>query len=236
VEATRWLACVDHVDTAPEPPSGVPSFESNRAASRGFLCEHGVEAMARDARLADSLEPVWSPWKTVTLGLLATSRWMQGDVDDALLDYAESIDVAEQTQAWVPMTRMLALRAVLEMDLGDWDAAANDIDRSVAVIGTHDLSEYASSATTCAAAARLSLHRADHAAARAALVPAMKLREQVSWATPWAGLGGTPSPTRQRSARAPRPSGSKDHPSRDRGRAAPPPPTGGLQRPDRHPA
>jgi len=188
VEATRCLASVDHLDEVPESSSVVPSLASNRAALRGFLCEHGVEAMARDAELADSLEPVWSPWKTVTLGLLATSRWMQGDLDDALLDYAESIDVAEQTQAWVPMTRMLALRAVLEMDLDDWDAAAKDVDRSLAVIDGHDLSEYAASATTYAAAARLSLHHGDHAAARAALVPAMKLREQVSWATPWASV------------------------------------------------
>ena len=34
----------------------------------------------------------WSLWRTIALGVLATARWMQGDLDQARLTYAESID------------------------------------------------------------------------------------------------------------------------------------------------
>ena len=86
---------------------------------------------------------------------------MQGDLEQARLTYAESIDVAAQTEAWVPLTRMLSLRAVLQMDLGDWASAADDVERSQSVIEARHLSEYGTSSTTYAAAARLALHRGD---------------------------------------------------------------------------
>jgi LuxR family maltose regulon positive regulatory protein len=187
-DASRWIDSVEHIHSAPPPPPGVPSFESNRAALRGFLCPHGVEQMISDGELATSLEPPWSPWRPIALGVLATGRWMNGDLDDALLDYTESIDAATQTQTWVPLTRMLALRAVLHMDMGDWDAAAHDVTSSLSVIDTHNLAQYGTSATTYAAAARLSLHNSDIEAARAALSHAMHLRVLVTWATPWASV------------------------------------------------
>jgi LuxR family transcriptional regulator, maltose regulon positive regulatory protein len=189
-DASRWLDSVEHVDSPPPPPPppGVPSFESNRAALRGFLCPHGVEQMVSDGELAASLEPPWSPWHTIAFGVLATGRWLNGDFDLALLDYTESIDAATQTQAWVPLTRMLALRAVLHMDQGDWDAAAQDVTSSLTVIDTHKLVEYGTSSTTYAAAARLSLHHSDIEAARTALAQAMRLRVLVTWATPWASV------------------------------------------------
>ncbi len=187
-DASRWLDSVEHVDSPPPAPPGVPSFESNRAALRGFLCPRGVEQMVSDGELAASLEPPWSPWHTIALGVLATGRWLNGDFDLALLDYTASIDAAAQTQAWVPLTRMLALRAVLHMDQGDWDTAAQDVTSSLDVIDTHNLAEYGTSATTYAAAARLSLHDSDVEAARTALAQAMHLRVLVTWATPWASV------------------------------------------------
>ena len=189
-DASRWLDCVEGIDadTAPAPPPGVPSFESNRAALRGFLCPRGVDQMVSDGELAASLEPSWSPWHTIALGVLATGRWMSGDLDHALLDYTESIDAATQTQAWVPLTRMLALRAVLHMDRAEWDAAGRDVASSLTVIDNHNLAEYATSSTTYAAAARLSLHDGNMETARAALARAMHLRVLVTWATPWASV------------------------------------------------
>jgi LuxR family transcriptional regulator, maltose regulon positive regulatory protein len=184
-EATHWLERVEHINSAPEPPPGVPSFESNRAMLRGFLCGHGVDQMAADAEFAASIEPAWSPWKAVALGLLATSRWMQGDLERALLDFSGSIDAAAQTRARVPLTRLLGLRALMQMDLQQWERATEDIDRALAVIDAQNLSEYGASSTTYAAAARLALHHGDQGAARDALVPAMRLRELVNWATPW---------------------------------------------------
>ena len=60
-DAARWLDRVDSIETAGAPPPGVPSFESNRATLRGFLCAHGVDEMAADAELAASLEPAVEP-------------------------------------------------------------------------------------------------------------------------------------------------------------------------------
>ena len=88
----------------------------------------------------------------------------------------------------MPLTRMLSLRAVLQMDLGDWASAADDVERSQSVIEAHHLSEYGTSSTTYAAAARLALHRGDLDAARSALAQAMRLRDLVSWASPWAAV------------------------------------------------
>jgi LuxR family transcriptional regulator, maltose regulon positive regulatory protein len=187
-EASHWLDRVEHVDTVVGVPPDAPSLVSNRAALRGFLCADGVEQMAADAELSTSLEPPWSPLRTVVLGVLGTARWMQGDRHAAVKTYTEAIDAGTQTAAWVPLTRMLALRAVLQMDLADWDAAAEDIERSLTLIAAHNLADYGTSTITHAAAARLALHGADIAAAHIELSKAMRLRDLVTWATPWASV------------------------------------------------
>ena len=187
-EAAHWLDRAEQLDTASPSPPGLPSFESNRAALRGFLCGHGVDEMVSDGELSASLEPAWSPFHTIALGVLATGRWMQGDLEHALLDYTESIDSATETRAWVPLTRMLSLRALLHMDRGEWEAAAQDVATSLDVIDTHNLTEYGTSATTYAAATRLEIHHRNVDAARTALAQAMRLRVLVSWVTPWASV------------------------------------------------
>ena len=187
-EALHWLDRVEHIDTVVDGPPDAPLFVSNRAALRGFLCAGGVEQMVADGELSSSLEPAWSRLRPVALGVLGTARWMQGDRLAAVKVYTESIDAGIQTAAWVPLTRMLALRAALQLDLGDWDAAAEDVERSLTVIDAHNLAEYGTSAITYAVAARLALHRGDTTVARLELSKAMRLRELVSWATPWASV------------------------------------------------
>ena len=65
-DASRRLDCVEGIDadTAPAPPPGVPLFESNRAALRGFLCPRGSTRWSATASSPRSLEPSWSPWHT----------------------------------------------------------------------------------------------------------------------------------------------------------------------------
>jgi LuxR family maltose regulon positive regulatory protein len=187
-EALHWL---DRADRCPAPessPEGQPAFESVRSALRGYVCAHGVDEMAVDASRVVEHEPPWSSWATIGLGLLASARWLQGDLDEARAYYAESVDAAAQSQAWVPLTRWLAYRALLSMDRDDWDGAAEDVEQALAMIDAKKLSEYATSANSYAAASRLALHRGDVEAARAALMKAMSQRESVTWASPWASL------------------------------------------------
>ena len=188
VDAARWAESVEHVSLSDVPADGAASFESVRAMLRAFLSAHGVAAMASDAEIAVAQEPVWSTWRGVAVGLLAIARWLDGDPAAADVLFAEGIEAADTTGAWVLLSRLLALRALLSMDGGDWVSATRDVDRAKAVVDDAGLAEYGSSATVYAASARLSMHRNEIPAARAELLNAMRLRILVTWASPWSAV------------------------------------------------
>jgi LuxR family transcriptional regulator, maltose regulon positive regulatory protein len=121
----------------------------------------------------------------VAVGLLASARWLAGNVAGAELLFNEAIEAAAAADAHVPRARWLSHRAVLLMDLGDWDRAAADVDCAMEVVDTVGLSEYGAVALAYAARARLHAHRGEPGGARAALDNAMRLRTLATWAMPW---------------------------------------------------
>ena len=184
VEAQRWADRIEHL--TPEGVSEVESFVSSRAALRAFLCAHGIEQMEVDARSVVTNEPVWGPWRPASLGFLAAARWLQGDDDEALALFSESIEVTTATEGFGdPEARYLAYRAVLSMDRGDWANADRDIELAVSVVDRAHLSEYAVNSIVEAARARLLLHRNETEMGRASLFRAMRLRTSVTWVNPW---------------------------------------------------
>ena len=184
VEAQRWADRIEHL--TPEGVSEVESFVSSRAALRAFLCAHGIEQMEVDARSVVTNEPVWGPWRPASLGFLAAARWLQGDDDEALALFSESIEVTTAIDGFEdPEARYLAYRAVLSMDRGDWANADRDIELAVSVVDRAHLSEYAVNSIVEAARARLLLHRNETESGRTSLFNAMRLRTSVTWVNPW---------------------------------------------------
>jgi LuxR family maltose regulon positive regulatory protein len=144
--------------------------------------------MTADAATAVAQVPVWSSWRAVAVGLLAVARAMGRDVDAADLLFTEAIEAAQATPAPAVLTRMLAHRALLFADRGDWARAAEDIERGLRVIDEHGLGEYGTVALLYAASARLHLRRHRTDEARASLLHAMRLRPQSTWAIAWSAI------------------------------------------------
>ncbi len=187
VEAQRWADRIEHL--TPEGASEVESFASSRAALRAFLCAHGIEQMELDARSVVTNEPVWGPWRPASLGFLAAARWLQGDDDEALALFSESIEVTTAIDGFEdPEARYLAYRAVLSMDRGNWAGADRDIELAVSVVERAHLSEYAVNSIVEAARARLLLHRNETERGRMSLFNAMRLRTSVTWVNPWGAV------------------------------------------------
>ncbi len=74
------------------------------------------------------------------------------------------------------------------MDRNDWAGATADIERARSTVTAAHLSEYGVNAIVSAASARLSLHRNETDHCRAELLRAMRLREIITWANPWAAV------------------------------------------------
>jgi len=181
VDATRWA---EHI----APLDGDTLFKRARAALRAFLCINGVDEMEIDAAWVVANTPVGGQWRPAAIGFLAVARWLSGDADRAHLLFSDGIDEAAAAGFVDPLARYLSYRALLSMDRNDWAGATADIERARSTVTAAHLSEYGVNAIVSAASARLSLHRNETDHCRAELLRAMRLREIITWANPWAAV------------------------------------------------
>ena len=154
VGAQRWAAFLETASFEGTPADGTASFASARAMLRSLMCPRGPEQSVVDADLAMAEEPPWSPWRGQALGMAGQAYLLAGDRDTARPVLEELVaSSASDTNADAYVTSLAEL-AVLAMDRGQWDEAADHVRLALATIDEHRMDDYPPSVSALAAAAR----------------------------------------------------------------------------------
>ena len=187
-EAQRWAAILDAASFDPAPVEGT-SFDSARAMLRAIMCAAGPEQMMSEASVAVAQEPPWSPWRDTALYLNAEAHLLTGNVDQACALFAESSSVAATVSNADCLVLSESELALVAMDRGRWDEAAERLERVLAVIDEHRMHDYATSVLVVAAAARLAVHRGDLDEADRQIARAMRARPTCTFVFPFIAVG-----------------------------------------------
>lgn len=184
LEAERWRGLVDTMTYEEAPADGTTSFSSGRAMLRAAMCANGPEEMMADAEFALAAEPTWSPWRDFALSLVAEAHLLAGRIENAADYFAQASERAAAVGNYDVRVRTDTQQALILMDRGRWDDAAELIEGALDAIRDHRLSDYASAVLTFAAAARLALHLGDTRGADRELTRAMRARPVCTYAMP----------------------------------------------------
>jgi LuxR family maltose regulon positive regulatory protein len=131
IAAERWAAVAEAASFDSAPGDGSTSFESARAMLRAIMCASGPEPMLADATFAVAHEPVWSRWRRTALMELGEAHLLIGDREAARAAFVESCgrsQVIDDTSSAVSEAEL----ALLAMDAGDWQEAADRVTRALA--------------------------------------------------------------------------------------------------------
>ena len=183
-ETQRWAAIVDTGSYDLVPLDGSASFDSARAMLRAMLCRAGPEQMLADASVAVSQEPPWSPWRDTALTLYAEAHLLSGDIDQANALFTEASAVAAALGNTDPRVVSEAELALLAMDRGRWEEAAEHTTVALAGIEDRQMHDYPTAVLAFAAAARLAMHRGDLNEANRQLTLAMRARPSLTFVMP----------------------------------------------------
>ena len=175
-QAERWASIVENAEFEGTPADGTASFASARAMMRSFMCPAGPEQCLVDAEFALAAEPSWSPWRDLALAVAGEALLLAGDDEAADARFAEASALARAAGNWEIMAIADAERALLAMDHGSWQLAAQLVDHTSSAIDAQGMHDYAAVSLAFAAAARLALHRGDRTWARREVARAMRAR------------------------------------------------------------
>ena len=183
-ETQRWAAFVDAASFDLVPLDGSASFDSARAMLRAMTCPAGPEQMLADAGLAVAEEPELSPWRDTALDLYAEAHLLNADVDRATALFEEASAAAAASGNTEPRVVSEAELALLAMDRGHWDEAAEHVEFALASIEEQQMQDYPTAVLAFAAAARLALHRGDLNEVNRQLTVAMRARPTMTFMMP----------------------------------------------------
>jgi LuxR family maltose regulon positive regulatory protein len=124
-----------------------------------------------------------------------------GDVDRARVLFAEAVTVGATIGNTDTVVDGEAELALLAMDHGRWTEAAERVERALAVIDEHRLSDYMVSVLAFAVAARLAVHRGDREGADRELARAMRARPSCTFVLPFFAVRARLQLTKAYSAR-----------------------------------
>ena len=187
-EAQRWAALLDAASLDPAPVEGT-SFESARRMLRAVMCAAGPEQMMSEASIAVAQEPPWSPWRDTALYLNAEAHLLTGDVDQACALFAEASSVAATNSNADCLVLSESELALVAMDRGRWEEAAERLERGLAVVDEHRMHDYATSVLVVAVAARHAVHRGDLEQADRLIARAMRARPSCTFVMPFMAVG-----------------------------------------------
>jgi LuxR family maltose regulon positive regulatory protein len=186
--AQRWAAFLDAASFHGVPADGSASFESARAMLRASMCPAGPEAMMADAAFAVAQEPEWSPWRPTALWALAEAHLLAGHLDQAHSLFAETFDSAATSGNFETVVACDAQLAWMAIDRGDWQEAAERLERALAVIDEKRMHDYIFAISGFAGAARLSLHHSDLNETHRQLAQAMRARPSATYVLPFTAV------------------------------------------------
>jgi LuxR family maltose regulon positive regulatory protein len=184
-EAQRLSAVLDAASFDLVTLDGSASFDSARAMLRTIMCPAGPEQAMTDATLAVTHEPPWSVWRYQALCLYGEAHLLTGDVDRAAALFAEAVAAAATPSNADALVLSASELALMAMDGGRWDEAAEHLDLALATIDARRMHHYVTCVLAFAAAARLAVHRGDSQEADRQHTRAMRARPSCTFVLPF---------------------------------------------------
>jgi LuxR family transcriptional regulator, maltose regulon positive regulatory protein len=184
-EAERWLTLADGATSAIPLSDGSATIEPWVAALRACMMQDGAErALAEANRALDQLPP-GSGWRPAALATRGSIHALLGHTASAIEDHAAAIEAGLISGAAEPVYVAYAQLALLAAKQGAWAEARQHAQSAQAVVEEAGLSDYGSSAIAHVATARIAVHEARPADARAAITRAHRLRPLLDHGVPW---------------------------------------------------
>jgi LuxR family maltose regulon positive regulatory protein len=163
---------------------GISPIESRLALLRALLCRDGVDQMRIDAELATRTLAGGSFWRVSSLLFLGLAHLMAGDPDRADVLFEDEVAQASAAGGTIDVCIALSERSLLAMSRGEWDLSERYLSEARAMAQETRIEDYPAITIMYAAAARLTLHRADRPGARTELIRAQRLRPALTYAVP----------------------------------------------------
>jgi LuxR family maltose regulon positive regulatory protein len=189
----RWADLAERWSERPSAGDRTGRFAMWLTTTRAVMCRNGVERMrseladaARHIPGAGSAEDTEYPMR---LFLAGVASLLLGDPDTAETRFIDATELTDEARRSPFFSAILAYRAHLALDRGDWSDAEKHVERAVSVTQSGHTESHITSALVLAVAARVALHRGDVARARAHLRETQRLRPLLSHATPWYSVG-----------------------------------------------
>ena len=187
-QADRWAAFVDAASFEGVPLDGSASFESGRAMLRAAMCASGPEVMMADAAFAVAQEPALSPFRGYALWTLAEAHLLAGHLDEAVGLLSEASAAAAATGKADTTVLCESELALLAMDRGEPQEAAERVGRALATIDENGIRDYATCLLAFAEAGLLAVHRGDQDEAHRQLAQAMRARPSATRGLPFVAV------------------------------------------------
>jgi LuxR family maltose regulon positive regulatory protein len=188
IAAERWAAFVDSASFELVPADGTASFASARAMLRAAMCTDGPETMMDDGAFAVAQEPVWGAYRDTAIWLLGEAHLLAGYLREADDLFAQASDAGARLRHPSSVVVGRSEMALLAMDRGDWQTAAEHLDWALTAMADNRLDDYLTSVLAYVAAARLALHRGDLTATQRELARAMRARAFATHAMPFVAV------------------------------------------------
>ena len=184
-EAERWADAAERGSYEGPLPDGSASIDSWLALLRAQLCRRGAGRMRTDAELAVGTLARGSRFWAHALGLLAISRWLAGEVDEADDLFADVVEAGLELGGTDLVMVALGERAAIAVGMGAWVQAEEHTHRALGIIRRYGMEEYPTSALAYSVAARVALHRGDVPRAQELLARVQRLRPQLTYGQPY---------------------------------------------------
>ena len=177
-EALRIADLLDGADHAPTP------VQTQRAAVLSALCRDGIESMVACAELAVSLEPAASTARPTALTVLGESYLAAGRADEGEAAIGRAVQAGRYPENSLSLILGLADLAWFAMDRGDWDSAAEILDRAADLAEGSGTTDAIPALFVDAGVGRFALHRGRLDRARSSLTHALRGRAVATYALP----------------------------------------------------
>jgi LuxR family maltose regulon positive regulatory protein len=184
-EAERLLALADGATSAVPLSDGSATIAPWVATLRAHMMVNGIDRSLADANLALDQLASESAFIPVALGARGVAHALLGETGRAAEDFVATIETGLPAGAFEDVFLAYAHLALLAARQGAWGEAGQHARSAEALIASHRLGEYSTSALAYVVSARVALHEGRREDARGALARAHRLRPLLDHGLPW---------------------------------------------------
>jgi LuxR family transcriptional regulator, maltose regulon positive regulatory protein len=181
--AERWADAAADGSFAGRLPDG-STLQSYWSLLRALWCRDGVDRMRADAKACLAGLSSRGQVRAIALLLEGISYLLEGDGDRADPMLIRTVEVGTRAGALPAVSIALAERCLVAIGGGRWDEAATLADQAHTIVQRGGLEDYVPITVVYAVLARTAAHQGEAQLAQAHLARAVRLRPQLTYATP----------------------------------------------------